>query len=238
MATSNILTLKGKTESEFVLVSDDQDKKRGRRIVYKKIFIGGDPENINITGIPDPKVAAGLTSISMSSDDGVHTVQWVFECEPSTMDEYLELDGSFAVVPIGRHPQIFEFVADYARGLKDGEPDWYFRDPKGGEDSGGGLSGGGGTGGSSKINPFYGVTGFISATASYSYTQWYRNRASVPASFVNSVASIQSPDGLDGANNGEWLYCGCRIYNVGSGYRVTRTWMSSERGTKWITELY
>jgi len=235
-SSTNILTLKGKTETDYILVSDDQDRKRGRRIVYKKIFFGMKPEEVPLNSIPTPLAPAGLTSISMSSDDGLHTVQWVFECQPEQVDNYIELDGSFAIKPITRHPKIFEFVEDYARGMKDGEVDWYFYDPKTGVSDGGGLSGGGSE--SSKINPFYGVTGFISAAATHSYTEWFPTRGAIPAAFVNNVASIEYPVGLDGANGGEWLYCGCRIYNVGSGYRVTRTWMSSERGTKWISELY
>jgi hypothetical protein len=236
------MTIKNQTETGFIKVFDEWDRKRGRKIVYKKIFIGIDPETANITGMPPIDVPAGLTSIEVQPEDGVVTVMWTFECEPEVVDPYYELEGSVESLPITKHPKIFELAAKYARGLKDGEVDWYYYAPSQGGDNGlqssSSLFNSGSSGSKKKVSPFYGLSQYYNGTAVFTHTAWYTTRGDIPGEVTSGVAKISNPTGLVGADYGQWLCIGARIQQVGDAFRVARSWQASAGATKWNSDLY
>jgi hypothetical protein len=235
MASANILSLKGLAETETLMVHDEWDRKRGRRRVYRKIYIGLPENKIPDLTPPDPGIPAGLTTIDVSNQEGLTTVVWTFESEPEVKEAYFEMDGATSTEPITMHPDIQKIVKKYARGMKDGEVDWLLKNPG----SGGGSTGLSTSGGlQDNINPFYGVTDFLRATANASYTQWYGTRGDIPLAVANGVAKISKPDGLQDAEAGQWLCVGARIQQAGDAYRVTRTWMAAAGKGKWNSRLY
>jgi hypothetical protein len=219
-------------ETPFILVSDEWDRKRGRRRVWKKIYVGLSENKIPSLNPPNPGIRAGLTSIDVNNEDGLTTVVWTFEGEPETRDGYLELEGSTSTEPITMHPDIERIAKKYARGMKDGEVDWKLKAP------GGGSTGLSVDSSGRAINPFYGVTDFLRATATATWTQWYSSRGAIPGSVANGVAKISQPEGLSGAESGQWLCIGARIQQVGSAFRVSRSWMAAAGRGKWNSRLY
>lgn len=205
----------------------------GTTIIIKKTLLGP------IVGpvIPDPGEPCGLVSIEASNSGGVCSYYYTFKSENTgsgsggrvlSLRDYREIAGSTSSQPITMHKDFSALYDTYGKDMRNGRVQWLDKDPD--TQGGAGLSRS-----SSAVNPLLGVDNYLKAGSVYIETDFSASRRDVSEAFIDHVARISNPAGVDGGQN-EWLGLGATITSVGSGYKIEKKWIRDPRG--WIAELY
>lgn len=230
-------------------VSDVNHLNEGRTIVWRQQVLMPEKGALSMAALnpPNPGVPCGIDSINVQVEGGVAEITWTFRTQfdanegggspgpnGKPQNEY-ELSGSTSQEPITSHPKYEQLFNRYAKGEKDGEPEWLLKDPDG-QGASTGLS----TGGGQMLSPLYGVRDYLAANAVYKEVAYYRGRNSIPPDLVSKCGKIDDPPSLKASGSlGRWLRCGASIRQMGDAYQVTTMWMASQSATNlWKAEIY
>jgi hypothetical protein len=197
---------------------------------------------------PAPQSGMTLTEIDARFEDGAALYTWFYEGLNQIFFNSnlttLSLEGSLNQDPITLHPEINAFIAKYSNGWSGGRINWLRDDP----DQASGRTGLSFSGADTvaNINPLLGVDSYRSNTATYSYDQIY-TKDTLPMDLVTTLGTISSdpPDVTGQLSPGNvakfgvrnWLYSGVKLYQVGPGFLVRKSFLLSGLGG-WLAQLY
>jgi len=193
--------------------------------------------------VPAPPVLIALIRIRVDfHEDGHGEITWHYEGShpKGGSNQYGEsriiraLNGNTTREPIVSHPDIGKWLKDgFAKGFKDGEPDWVPKDPREKSKRGGFTRSGEYVSG---INPLYGVTDYLAVGAEFTETE--SKRGKLPSDLFGQVGRVfETPPGLPQIYGRNWLMAGLSARQRGNAFTIRKHWLMSGIGG-WLYQLY